>query len=238
MDTRVNTVLRDEAVRYREEVPFSQHLTGEDGEQLNEPYYLQYRIDDIHRIWGTACIDSLALSQLIRIDYDAAREWGHYTVEEMNHDKLFLLDLATHGITEEDVVQTPLLPSTQNILDFLENSIRKEGPLAALAYSLFLEQGSEQSAAKTVANIKQHYGEHAAQGAHAHLHIDGDEQHYEMVMRVARSVLDKRTEGVGRLITLLQHVGELFRGYYCELYRMTVVEQSAPVNTLLMRHGQ
>ena len=226
-------VMDAESQKYHHEVPYGRHLTGEDGQTLNEAYYVQYRMDDVQRIWATASTDSLALSQLVKIDYESTVSWGDYTVEEMKHDKLFLQDLSHHGVSEKQVANAPRLPTTQRIIDFLETSVAQEGPLAALAYSIYLECGSETDASKTVDNARRHYGAEAVRGSHAHLHIDGEEQHYVMVSDIVRRVLAKNGEDEARLFELLRKFGELFRAYYRELYELTVVRQSAPANRLL-----
>lgn len=219
----IDSIMKKQNQLFRSEVPYAGHLTGGDGLELNTDYYLQYRIDDVLKIWGTALTDSMAFTQIIAINYEAARVWGEYTVEEMGHDRLFLADLEKHGITREDIKSRPILKSTQNILNYLKKNIVEVGPSAALIYSIYLEWNSEMDAAKTVELASKKFGPKFVKGSKAHLHIDEKDDHLEMVIKVLNAVTDDSSEVL--ITRLLEDYGRLFREYYTELYEVAIANK-------------
>ena len=154
---------------------------------------------------------------MIREDYDAARQWAEYVREEMNHDRLYLADLARHGISAETVKATPPLPSTVRLLATLEQRIAELGSLPAVAYAVFVEWNSKQASPAAADRASTAFGPDYVKGAKAHIAIDEREQHDDMMLEVAKAVLTARRYPDSVLTALLAEFGALFRGYFIEL---------------------
>ena len=92
---KIDNLFKSELEVYFDTVDYADHLINKQ-QGLDENYYLRHRIETVKRIRMTTSTDSLALSQISEIDYDLARKWGLYTVQEMNHDKMFLTDIKKH----------------------------------------------------------------------------------------------------------------------------------------------
>lgn len=217
---RIDAILTDEARLFASTVPYAQHLSRED-EALDEAYYVRHRIETVHRIRGTAATDALALCAMAREDYRAARLWGEYIEEEMNHDKLYLADLEQHGIDEAQVVSTPPLAATVDLIRTIEQNVLRIGSLPAVAYSVFAEWNSERASPLAVARAASAFSERHVKGARAHIKIDERDDHYDMMLEVAGRVLRARGYPFEVMEQALRTVGTLLRAYFAELYWVT-----------------
>lgn len=217
---RLNSLFQDEARAFSATVPFSGHLTDPTA-PLHDAYYVRHRIETVHRIRLTARTDALALAQMVDEDYDCAREWAAYTVEELGHDRLFLSDLAGHGVTEEQALQTPPFPATRRLISHLTTSIMTVGSAAAVAYALFVEWNSERVSEAVVARAEAQYGSERTRGGRQHLGIDAQEDHYTAMVGLAYRIALK-TYGEDRIYDLVRQTAEDLRDYFTELYEATV----------------
>ena len=215
---RLDELLEREAAVFLETVPFASHLT--DTQPLNESYYLRHRIETIKRIRLTARTDAVALARMVEEDYEAARAWGRYVCEELEHDTLFLRDLAEHGITEAAVLTTPLFAATRDTIDYLDRNIAAVGSLAAVAYSVFVEWNSIRYSQPAVAKAAAAFSTQHVGGSWSHLAIDETEDHYEVMVGIAHRLL-RRQETEEVLFGLIRDIAALFRRYFDELYRAT-----------------
>ncbi|MBI3751779.1 MAG: hypothetical protein HY263_09030 [Chloroflexi bacterium] len=188
---------------------------------LDEGYYLRHRIETVRRIRETARTDALALARMIEEDYDAAREWADYTVEEMNHDRLFLDDLEAHGLPGDIVLSTPPLPATERLLRDLESGIREVGSVAAVAYALFVEWNSEQASGSAVKKALAAFGPERTAGSRRHLGIDESEDHSDAMFKVAWRLAESGS-GEDALVALVRTMAADLRAYFGELYAATI----------------
>lgn len=179
--------------------------------------YLRHRIETVRRIRETAATDALALAALCRESYEAARPWAAYTVEEMGHDRLFLVDLARHGLEEEAVFATPPFAATRRLVRWLEEGVRLHGATPAVAYSLYVEWNAERAAPRAVENAARAFSPGHVVGARGHLGIDTREDHYGMLVGIAWHLVHRRGS-VEFLLDCLQRVGLLLRDYFRELH--------------------
>jgi len=214
----VEDLLVAEGHRFLAEVPFAAHLT--DASPLDKTYYLRHRIETVWRIWLTARTDAIALTHMLEEDYDAARLWAEYTVEELNHDRLFLRDLAEHGIGVDEVRRVGPFKATRSMVDYIEAQMRELGSLPAVAYSLFVEWNSEQFSPAAVAKAEAAFSECHVAGSKGHVGIDVAESHLPMIFDIARSLVDRR-HSRQVLEFLLKDIAACFREYFIELYAAT-----------------
>jgi hypothetical protein len=212
----IDRVMVNECTLFAGTVPRADHLSTSSA-PLDQTYYLRHRIETVRRIWETARTDAIALSIMIREDYEAARQWAEYLREEMNHDRLYLSDLARHGIAVETVKATPAFASTARLLATLEQRIAELGSLPAVAYSVFVEWNSKQASPAATERASAAFGPDYVKGARAHIAIDEREQHDDMMLDVAKAVLTARRYPDGVLTALLAEFGALFRDYFIEL---------------------
>lgn len=220
---RVQTICEEELAEFGR-VPFATHLS-DPSVPLHGPYYVRHRIETVHRIRLTSRLDALALAAMVREDYESARRWSRYVVDELHHDQLFLDDLAAIGCSADVALGTPPFASTLAMVDELIGAVDRVGGLAAVAYSLFVEWNSERGSAAVVDRAEAHYGPLAVVGARRHLGIDTDADHYELILGIAAALLARREFGV--LEMLLHRVGAHLRAYFSELHTATVLAHAA-----------
>ncbi|NOR63979.1 MAG: hypothetical protein GQ535_16030 [Rhodobacteraceae bacterium] len=218
----IENLFRKELVIYFDTVDYANHLT-DGSDELNELYYLRHRVETITRIRMTAALDALALSKMLPLDYEAARKWAKYTLQEMNHDKMFMGDLKRHGVSEDQVFGMEPLPATVEMGTFLEDKIVNWSPLAAVAYSLFVEWNSDQYSEQTVDRAEVKYSSSHVKGARAHVNFDVNEDHLEIMFGVAHSLLTSEQQ-MQQLLETCQVISKLFRDYFQQLHQNTVVE--------------
>jgi hypothetical protein len=223
-------VLVGEAERFLGSVPYADHLTNPETE-LNEAYYLRHRVECIKRIRLTSKLDALALASLIEEDYDAARPWSRYVAEELDHDSLYTRDLAQHGFTSAQIESIPLFPSTRAMLDYLLGQTAALGALPGIAYSVFVEWNSDLYSRQAVAKAEAHYSATHVSGSKAHAAIDQDEDHFGMLLDLARRLVAARGDSAVFFSTV-QDIAGYYRTYFRELYAETILqtaETSAPL---------
>jgi hypothetical protein len=223
LERRIDQFLQQEVGQILTAVPYANHLADE-SQELDEDYYLRHRVETIKRIRMTSKTDALALAHMVEEDYDAARLWGRYTVQELNHDLLFLKDLRQHGYTDQLVDETEPFESTVAMLDYLANKIKETGSLAAVSYSIFVEWNSQRCSAKVVERAEEKYSRHHVVGSKTHVGIDDDQDHYKMMLDISyRLLLKKADESI--LFNLLKSISALFASYFRELYEKTVLQR-------------
>lgn len=220
---KIVDLFQDELAIYFDTVDYAKHLT-ENSEELNELYYLRHRIETIKRIRMTAALDALALSKMLSTNYEAARKWAKYTLQEMNHDKMFMGDLKRHGLNEEQVDSVQPMLATVQKGKFLEDKILNWGPLAAVAYSLFVEWNSDQYSEKTVERAEEKYTVSHVKGSRAHVNFDIHEDHLEIMFGVAHDLLTSE-QHFEELLEVCKSISSMFRDYFQELYQSTIVEE-------------
>lgn len=204
-------------------VPFAAHLTN-DEQVLHNAYYIRHRIETVKRIRMTAKTDALALASLIDVDYEAAREWNHYTSQEMNHDKLFIRDLEHHGYTEASILSVETFPATIQMVEYLNRSIQAVGALPAIAYSLFVEWNSERASAHVVARAQKSFSQLHVAGAKAHQKIDEDARHYADILRLADRLVKQRSSA-DALSIHLKDIALFFATYFMQLYQSAILDE-------------
>jgi hypothetical protein len=223
LEASLDYILRQEVDRILATVPYASHLT-EDNQELDEEYYIRHRVETIKRIRMTSKTDALALAHMVDEDYEAARLWGRYTAQELNHDLLYIKDLRQHGYTDEMIAAIEPFQSTMAMIEYLTNKIEGIGSLPAVVYSIFFEWNSEQASAKVVEKAEKKYSPSFVSGSKAHLGIDQTQDHYGMMLDIAHKLLAKYGDEK-ILIDLLKEISVLISDYFRELYEKTVVQR-------------
>lgn len=217
----LDAFFQDQVVRFAETVPYASHLTGA-SEPLNETYYIRHRIETIKRIWLTSRLDALALAQMVEEDYECARPWARYACEELDHDRLFLADLAAHGVDEDRVRKEPLFPATVEMVNMMERGIETDGSLPVVSYSLIVEWNSLRYSRLAVDRAARRFSERHVHGARSHLGIDYDEDHYDMILFIVHRLITKGKYSESGLLDYLTEVSQYLQRYFKELYSETV----------------
>jgi hypothetical protein len=225
--TTVDQILRQEVARVMNTVPFAKHLTDA-RQELDDDYYLRHRVETIKRIRMTSRTDALALAAMIEEDYEAARWWSRYVAEELDHDRLYMRDLEKHGYTWEQVATIEPFPSTIAMLEYLDTRIAEMGSLPAVAYSVCVEWNSERASATVVKKAEKKYSKKHVAGSKAHIGIDENENHYQVMLNVAYSLIQKHGDAEV-LIQLMKDVMAFLGSYFRELYEATVGSRPAAV---------
>jgi hypothetical protein len=219
LEARIQRQLEDENGSFSISVPYARHLTEPDRD-LDDEYYLRHRVETIKRIRMTSRTDALALAHMVDEDYEAARLWSRYAMQEMNHDLLFQRDLEHHGYTPERIAAIPPLASTVAMVDSLTRRIEEMGSLPAVMYSVFVEWNSERSSARVVDKARTQFSELHVTGARAHVGIDHDHAHYRLMLDIVERLLPHDDDDAPFL--LLKDVAAWFSAYFRELYEVTV----------------
>jgi hypothetical protein len=211
-----------EAATFLESVPYASHLTDPE-QELNDAYYIRHRIETVKRIRLTSKADALALAAMIDEDYEASRPWSRYVAEELDHDSLFLSDLAEHGYSEADVATVEPFASTVALIDYLLAETTKLGALPAVADAVFIEWNSERYSQAVVDKAENVYSSAHVLGSKAHCGIDESEDHYGMLIDVAYRLVARRN-AEAEFFALISRIAELLRAYFRELFDETVTE--------------
>ncbi len=205
-------------------VDYADHLTNKQHE-LNEQYYLRHRVETVKRIRMTTSTDALALSQIAKINYPMARKWGLYTVQEMNHDKMFLTDIKKHNLSPEYVNSITPFEATKNMGEYLANVISGGEPLGAVGYSLFVEWNSDRYSPSVVEKAEEKFSSKHVKGSKAHVQFDVNEDHLEMIFEISYSLL-RSNDHLEEFTKILKSISKYFREYFQELYDQTIVEEN------------
>ena len=138
----------------------------------------------------------------------------------MNHDRLFLADLAHHGWDEARVMATSPLRGTLALISYLVEQVQVHGGIAAVAYSIIVEWNSARFSKQAVDRAEQEFGKDHVKGARAHLHIDANEDHVAEMFEIAY-LLSGHPEGLRLLQRLLSDLATLLRNSFIELHQIT-----------------
>lgn len=184
----INNIMEMELNKFFGEVPYARHLTDK-SEPLNEEYYIRHRIETVKRIHMISVTDALSLAHMIEEDYNAARLWAKYIVQEMNHDKMFIADLQKHGVSEKKVWDAIPFKATENMLVFLKDQIDKMGSLPAVAYSLVVEWNADRCASQVVDKVSRTYTPDHVRGARTHVDFDHNHDHYQVILNIVYDLI-------------------------------------------------
>jgi len=194
---------------------------------IDKTLFARHTIETILRIRLARVADSKVLHHFARTNPFAAQRWCKYTADEMLQDRLFLQDLRHLGVSEETVSGTDSLLATKLLQGYLYYTMEHEGPRGVVCKAYFIEYAGRKTLAVWNGNVRQVLGEHAIQGAEAHLDSAREEDHSAEIWNVLMSVV-KTPEEEARVHYHLEVYFGLFVAYFNELASTTKVDVSRP----------
>lgn len=222
LEKQIDSYLMEKINEFWVNVPYGKHLLDND-QPLNKNYYIRHRIETIKRIRLTSKMDSIALSKIIDQHYDSARKWGLYTIQEMNHDNMFIKDLNQHGVKNEYIDSIDAFQSTKSMVNYLIEKINDSNSgLPAVCYSLFVEWNADKFSKNVVNRISSEYSDKYVSGARRHIEFDNQHDHYSIILKLA----EKLTQTREQIFLFLDKINDFFCQYFVELHRETVLTNS------------
>lgn len=212
----VEVFMTSEMERLFERVPGARQLADTDI-ALNENYYLRHRVETVKRIWLTSQTDALALAAMVDEDYESARWWSKYIYQELNHDLLYISDLQKHGFTLEQIANIPPFDSTIAMVEYIRNQVPEIGAMAAVSYSVWVEWNSDKTSHIVVERAKSKYSANHVKGANAHVSIDVNEDHYQIMLDVMHRLIMRNGGDVTDFFTMLRRLTDFVADYFEEL---------------------
>lgn len=220
-NTRLDTMID----AFYEATPAARYLATSGS--VDEHLIMRHTVETILRLRLARCADSKVIQYFTRTNPYAAQKWCKYTGERMLHDRLFLKDLRTLGVSDETVYDTEPLLATELLQGYLYYTLEHEGPRGLLSEAYFAEYTFRTTLAAWNANLRRALGEHAVQGAEAHREYHLEEDHVTEVWNVLMSVV-KTPDDEARVHYHLDVYYGLFLAYFNELASTTHVDVSGP----------
>jgi hypothetical protein len=220
-----NTRLDSMIDAFYEATPAARYLAT--AGSIDKHLIARHTIETILRIRLLRCADSKVIQYFTRLNPYAAQKWCKYTGERMLHDRLFLKDLRTLGVSDEAVYGTEPLLATELLQGYRYYTLEHEGPRGLLSEAYFAEYTFKTTLAVWNANLRRALGEQAVQGAEAHRAYHLEEDHVTEVWNVLMSVV-KTPDDEARVHYHLDAYYGLFLAYFNELASATHVDVSGP----------
>src|SRR5262249_3870341 len=142
---KVNARLDSMILSLYELAPAARYLASSNS--IDQKLFEHHTIETILRIRLARIADSKVIQHFARTDPFAAQKWAKYAEEEMLHDRLFLKDLKSLGVSEESVYGTEPLLATKLLQGYLYYTIEHEGPRGLLTKAYFLEYTTKKTQA-------------------------------------------------------------------------------------------
>ena len=212
----VEAFMINETERLFKRTPSARQLADHDV-PFREDYYLRHRIETVKRIWLTSKTDALALAAMVDEDYESARWWSKYIYQELNHDLLYISDLKKHGFNVEQIARVPTYISTRAMVEYIQNQISRVGSIAAVSYSAWVEWNSDKTSAIVVERAKRKYSASHVKGAHAHVGIDLNEDHYNIMLDVVYRLIMRNGGDTIHFFGVLRNLTDFIAAYFEEL---------------------
>lgn len=217
---QIDLVLDGFIERFYREVPFARHLM--DARNINLDYYKRHNIETVLRIRKKRTCDALAIRYFTKCDPLRAKQWAHYTDDEMLHDAMFVRDLEAVGVSRSEVYAHEPLLSTKLLMGYLLYGLEyDEDPLALVASVYFVEYVTTKTQPRWLDNIERSLGSGRTIGARAHVATDVEEQHADFVWDILTSLV-REPRDEERLNRHITEVYRLWEAYFIELYQLVV----------------
>jgi hypothetical protein len=180
---------------------------------IDRDLFIRHTIEAILRIRLARIADSKVIQHFARTNPFAAQHWSRYIEQVMLHDRLFLRDLKSIGVTEQAVFGTDPLLATKLLQGYLYYTIEHEGPCGILSESYFVAYLTRKALALWTGGVKHVMGDQAV----AEVHLDErEEDHSTRVWNVLMAVV-KTPEDEARVLYHLEVCCGLFIAYFNEL---------------------
>lgn len=189
-------------------------LFAHDPDGLNKAVIARHLAEHVFRIRMFRPLDAKATKWLEKHVPGAVEDWASYARSEAVHDRYFLRDLMSIGISREEVDALQPLNATTALGAFVSGAMDKHGALPVVLYSFWTEQNSDVGTAKIIAQTERMFGQAAVRGAAAHRALDEREDHADAVSGIlAQLIADeaKLSTAAGLLQGISYWVGQYFR---------------------------
>jgi hypothetical protein len=207
--------------RFYKEVPYASQQ--KDGEGINMEFYKRHSIETPIRIKLKRTVDALVIHYFTKVNPKAAKDWAHYTDDEMLHGHMFAKDIERlWGLSYEEVISTEPLLSTKLLNGYFYYNFEYEGPMAAIASAYFLEFVTSKTQPVWLDNMEKLVGFENVKGARAHVNHDLDEDHSSFVWDTLMETVHTAHD-VEKLENHFSAIYGLFCSYMTEVYNMTVL---------------
>jgi hypothetical protein len=199
---------------------------------FNLDLYKRHNIETILRIALKRAVDPLIAHYWATRDPQLCKEWGLYGAEEGRHDRMFAGDLHKVGMTDGEIYGTKPTFATELLNGYFYYTLATEGPLASMVSGFYLEYVAGKTQPAWLDVMEEHVGTDKTRGARAHLALDEDDEHVDMVWNmIMRTIHDAEDEE--RFITHLVKINALFVSYFVEVYMSSLshgmgAEERAP----------
>jgi hypothetical protein len=214
---------------------FYERSAGADGmldkEKFDLELYKRHNVETMIRIGLKRAVDPLIANYWATRDPQLCKEWGLYGAEEGRHDRMFAGDLHKVGMTDEEIYAIRPTFATELLNGYFYYTMATEGPLAAMISGFYLEYIAGKTQPDWLDIMEQHVGADKTKGARAHLALDDDDDHVDMVWNlIMRVIKDEADEE--RFVDHLIKINSLFVSYFVEVYAATVRGAGADASLL------
>jgi len=195
--------------------------------------YKRHNAETMLRIGLKRAVDPLIANYWATRDPQLCKEWGLYGAEEGRHDRMFAGDLYRVGMTDEEIDAIKPTFATELLNGYFYYTLATEGPLAAMISGFYLEYIAGKTQPDWLGVMEQHVGADNTKGARAHLALDVDDEHVDMVwnliMRMIKDGVDEE-----RFVGHLVKINALFVSYFIEMYTATMLGTTVDASALAL----
>ncbi|MCY0930297.1 hypothetical protein OTB20_29740 [Streptomyces sp. H27-H1] len=214
---------------------FYERSAGADGmldkEKFDLELYKRHNVETMIRIGLKRAVDPLIANYWATRDPQLCKEWGLYGAEEGRHDRMFAGDLHKVGMTDEEIYAIRPTFATELLNGYFYYTMATEGPLAAMISGFYLEYIAGKTQPDWLDIMEQHVGAANTKGARAHLALDDDDDHVDMVWNLIMRIIDNEVDEE-RFVGHLIKINSLFVSYFVEVYAATVLGAGADPSLL------
>ena len=206
---------------WKQTVPFASHMADKN---INIDYYRRTLIEHIWRIRLSRVSQTKAIYKIAQISPKAAQDYAHYQADEMLHDKLYISDAESAGVSMEEILDTEPYLSTRLFEGFFYYCLEHEHPMAPVVSNYLVEYTQTKLQPKFVGSLKQTLGKEMVKGQEAHLHIDSSEDHaMEMWNILSQLIFDE--EDFQMVFNYIDDIQEILALFFREIYEDTVAKE-------------
>ncbi|WBB96664.1 MULTISPECIES: hypothetical protein [unclassified Solwaraspora] len=200
-------------------------------ESFNLDLYKRHNVETMIRIGLKRAVDPLIANYWATRDPQLCKEWGLYGAEEGRHDRMFAGDLHKVGMTDEEIYSIRPTFATEILNGYFYYTMATEGPLASMISGFYLEYIAGKTQPDWLDVMEQHVGADKTKGARAHLALDDEDDHVDMVWNMIMRVIHTE-EDEERFVEHLIKINALFVSYFVEVYAATVLGAGADPSAL------
>jgi hypothetical protein len=215
----LDSYLDKKMAEWKQTVPFASHFTDD---EINVAYYRRTLIEHVWRIRLSRVSQTKAIYKIAQISPKAAQEYAYYQANEMVHDKLYISDCESAGISLEEIYATEPYLSTRLFEGFFYYVLEHESPIAPVVSNYLVEYTQAKLQPAIVKSLQDSLGKENTKGQAAHLHVDTTEDH-SMEMWKILSQLILSEDDFRSVFKYVDDVQEILAMFFREIYEDTVL---------------